>query len=297
MAEARISDGLRTPWVGRGALQVDLQDVRDPLDLGTELPVQLVATDSGQVIALRVEEGVLEVLAGRLDRERLAGTGTLVDLEEGFLAGRSEALLLLPLAFEEIEVADEPLQEPLILVAEGAQQHEQGQPALAGDAAAGGDVLGRLGFDVELDPLTAIGVDGAGEDGLGVAPGLENDARRTDQLADHHALGAVDDEGSFVRHDGEIPHEDGLLLDLTGAGVHEPRPDEDRGGIGHVLFLALLHRELRRWAQVGIGGVELELQAQRASEVLDGADVVERLGETLVQKPLERITLDSDQIG
>jgi len=46
----------------------------------------------------------------------------------------------------------------------------------------------------------------------------------------------------------------------------------------------------------GSVGVELQLQAQRAGEVLDRADVIERLGQTLVQKPLEGISLDGDQI-
>ena len=57
------------------------------------------------------------------------------------------------------------------------------EAALAGDAGAGGDVLARLGLDVELDPLTAVGVDGAGDDGLGVAAGLEDDAGAADELA------------------------------------------------------------------------------------------------------------------
>ena len=297
MAEARISDGLSTPWVGRGPLEVDLQDVGDPLDLRAELAVELVAADPGQVVALGVEEGVLEVLAGGLDRQGLAGTGPLVDLEQGLLAGGSQVLLLLPLALEEVEVAHEPLEEGLVLVAEGAQQHEQREPALAGHPAPGGDVLGRLGLDVELDPLAPVGVDGAGEDGLGVAAGLEDDARGADQLADHDPLGAVDDEGPLVGHHREVPHEDRLLLDLAGAGVHEPRPHEDRRGVGHVLFLALLHRELRWWAQVGIGRVELELEAQLAGEVLDRADVVERLGQAPVQEPLERVALDGDEVG
>ena len=74
-------------------------------------------------------------------------------------------------------MADEALEEGLVGVAEGAQQDEQAEAALAGDAAAGGDLLARLGLDVELDPLTAVGVDGAGDDGLGVAAGLEDHAR------------------------------------------------------------------------------------------------------------------------
>ena len=59
---------------------------------------------------------------------------------------------------------DEALEEAgsvLLVVAEGAQQHEDAQAALAGDAGAGGDVLAGLLLDVELDPLAAVGVDGA----------------------------------------------------------------------------------------------------------------------------------------
>ena len=297
MAEARISDGLEHPLVGLRALEVDAEEVGDALDLGTELAVELVAADPGEVVALGVEEGVLEVLAGGLDRQRLAGTGPLVDLEQGLLAGRSQALLLLPLALEEVEVADEALEEALVAVAEGAQQDEQREPALAGHPGAGGHVLGRLGLDVELDPLAPVGVDGAGEDRLGVAAGLEDDPRRANQLADDDPLGAVDDEGALVRHHREVPHEDGLLLDLARLRVHEPGPHEHRGGVGHVLFLALLHRELGRWAQVGIGRVELELEAQLTGEVLDGADVAERLGQAAVEEPLERVPLDGDQVG
>ena len=132
---------------------------------------------------------------------------------------------------------------------------------------------------------------------LASRPGWKMTPGRADQLADHDPLGAVDDEGALVGHDGEVPHEDRLLLDLARAGVHEPGAHEDRRGVGHVLLLALLHRELRRRAQVGVGRVELELEAQLAGEVLDRADVVERLRQAAVQEPLEGVPLDGDEIG
>src|ERR1035437_4585251 len=241
--------------------------------------------------------GVLEVLTSSLDRQRLTGAGPLVDLQQRFFTGGSEILLLFPLSFEEVEVPDETLEECLVFVAEGPQQHKQGKAAFAGDPTTGGDVFGRLGLDVELGPFTSIGMDGSREDCFGVPSRLEDDPGRTDQLADHYPLGAVDDEGALIGHHGEITHEDRLLLDLTGAGVHETRPDKDRCRVGHVLFLALLHREFRRWSQVGIGGIELQLEAQLTSKVLDRTDVVERLGQTLVQKPLERVALNGDQVG
>src|SRR3546814_3255082 len=68
-------------------------------------------------------------------------------------------------------------------------QKEDRQAALAGDAGAGGDVLAGLLLDVELDPLAAVGVDGAlhqlvlGEVTQAVAlTGLEDDAGRPHEL-------------------------------------------------------------------------------------------------------------------
>ena len=126
---------------------------------------------------------------------------------------------------------------------------------------------------------------------------LEDDARRTNQLRHDDALGAVDDERALVGHHREVTHEHRLLFDLTGVRVHEPRPHENRRGVGHVLFFALLHRELGRWAQIFVVGIELELELQRLAEVLDRRDVVKRLGDALFQEPLERITLNGNQVG
>src|SRR5581483_701101 len=105
-----------------------------------------------------------------------------------------QVALLLPLPGQEVEMADEPLEERLVLEAEGAQEDEDRQPALASHAGAGRDVLAGLGLDVELDPLAAVGVDGAGHDGLDVTTRLEDDAGAADELADDDPLGAVDDE-------------------------------------------------------------------------------------------------------
>ena len=72
--------------------------------------------------------------------------------------------LLVPLVLEEVEVGDEAIDEAggvLLVVAEGAQQGEDAEAALAGDAGAGGDVLAGLVLDVELEPLAAVRVHGA----------------------------------------------------------------------------------------------------------------------------------------
>ena len=61
---------------------------------------------------------------------------------------------------------DEPIEKArlvLLVVAEGGQG-EQRDAALAGDPGAGGDVLARLLLNIHLDPLTAVGMDRAGDE-------------------------------------------------------------------------------------------------------------------------------------
>src|SRR3546814_11974361 len=112
-------------------------------------------------------------------------------LTPAFPTPRSSELRL-PLALEEVEVPDEGIHEAwaaVFAVAQRADQKEDRQAALAGDAGAGGDVLAGLLLDVELDPLAAVGVDGAlhqlvlGEVTQAVAlTGLEDDAGRPHEL-------------------------------------------------------------------------------------------------------------------
>ena len=169
-------------------------------------------------------------------------------------------------------MADEGFEETgsvLLVEAEGPEHGEQRKAALAGDPDTGGRVLARLLLDVELDPLTPVGVDGAGDHLVlrqvtqpEPLAGLEDDAGRTNELRDHDTLGAVDHEGSVVGHHGEIAHEDRLFLDLAGRGVDEPGPNEDRGRVRHVLFFALLDGELGVRLQILVMRIELQLELQ-----------------------------------
>ncbi len=111
--------------VGSRTLEVDVEQLTDALDLRTELALELVTADPGQVVALRVEEGVLEVAARCLRRERLSRARPLVDLEQRLLTGRSEVSFMLPLTLEEVEVPYEAGQEAFVLVTERPQQDEQ----------------------------------------------------------------------------------------------------------------------------------------------------------------------------
>jgi hypothetical protein len=83
---------------------------------------------------------------------------------------------------------------------------------------------------------------------------VEEDAGRTVHLRDDDPLGAVDDEGALVGHEGDVAHVDVLLLDvLDGAGAgflvgfedDQAQLDLQRRGVGHVALDALLDVVLR----------------------------------------------------
>jgi hypothetical protein len=120
-------------------------------------------------------------------------------------------------------------------------------------------------------------------------------ARRTDELRDDDALGAVDDERAPLRHPGEVAHEHRLLADLTGLAVDERDGDGQRAGVREVLLAALLDRR-DRLVEVKLAEVHREV----AGVVLDRRDVRDRLAQAAllrIGQPLERAPLDVDQVG
>ena len=229
-----------------------------------ELLVDLVAADLGQVVALVVEEQVLQQRLGRLARRRLARAQLAVDVQQRLVGGGDVVLLQ---RGEQGLGPREVLADAVLGPAERLEQHGDRLAALAVDAHADGRAL----VDVELEPraaarddLDAVDVDVGGL----VQRAVEVDARGTDELADDHPLGAVDDEGALAGHHREVTHEHRLRLDLAGGVVDELRGDEQRRRVGHVLVLALLDGRLDVLeARVGEG------QAHGAGEVLDRARV------------------------
>ena len=59
------------------------QDPGVEVDVQVEARVQLVAADPGQVVALGIEEELLEQGTGRVDRRRLTGALLLEELDQG----------------------------------------------------------------------------------------------------------------------------------------------------------------------------------------------------------------------
>ena len=275
----------------------------------TQLLVDLVAADLGQVVALAVEVEVVEQRLRGLAGGRLARAQLAVDVEERLVLRGGVVLLE-----REVDrlVRTELFTDLRVVPAERLEQHGDVLLALAVDA----DRDDVLLVDLELEPGTARRDDLGGEDvlvrGL-VDRALEVDAGRADELRHDDPLGAVDDEGALVGHQREVAHEDRLRLDLTGLVVHELGRDEQRRRVGEVAVLALFDRVLR-----GLEPVVAEAQRHGALEVLDRADLLEDLleaglvgdglagGGSLVdpspphlvaQQPVEALDLEVEQIG
>ena len=235
-----------------------------------ELLVDLVAAHPGQVVALLLEEQVLQQgLRGLLGR-RLARAQLAVDVQQRLVGAGGVVLLQRP--HHDLGEA-EALDDLLVGPAQRLEQHGDRLAALAVDAHTDGVAL----VDVELQPRAAAGdhLDAVQRLLGGLVDGLvEVHTRRADQLGHHDTLGAVDDEGALLGHHREVAHEDRLALDLTGVVVDELGRDEQRSRVRHVLVFALVDRGLDLVeARVG------ERQRHRAGEVLDRRQLGEHLFE------------------
>ena len=239
------------------------------VDVEVEARVELVAADPGQVVALRIEEELLEQRLGGVHRGRLARALLLEQLDQRALLGAGG----LGVGVDRVTDVDrvvEQLQDLLVGdEAHRAQQHGDRQLALAVDAGVDAALL----VDLELQPGAARRHQVGDEDLLLAVLGLHHvGARRADELGDDDALGAVDDERAAVGHPREIAHEDGLLADLAGLAVLERDGDVQRTRVGDVLLAALGDR-VRRLVELEIA----EDDGEVPRVVLDRGDVVDRL--------------------
>jgi hypothetical protein len=172
-----------------------------------------------------------------------------------------------------------------------------------------------VGVEVELDPRPAVWNDARREERLARREGLalvvvEEHAGRALQLADHHALGAVDDERALVGHQRQLAQIDllaALLADRLGLGFlvviehDEPERDLQRDREGHPAIVALLDRvlglaevvrvELEQRVIVVVGDRKHRLEDRLQSELLTpiGRSV-------LLQEGLVRSLLNLDQV-
>ena len=178
-----------------------------------------------------------------------------------------------------------------VVLAHGLEQERGGDLAVFVDT----DVEDVVQVRLILQPGAVIGDDRGAVDGQIGLVGLlvEIDARRTDDLGDDHALGAVDDERAAGCHEREVAHEDLLFLDLLGLLVAQANADLQRGGVGGVAGFALLLGVLG----LLVHGIIHERQFQIAGIVRNGGHSAKNLPEAFLQEPLVGVPLDLQQVG
>ncbi len=282
----------------RDELAHELQDVvvgqraRVDVHVQAETRVELVAAHAREVVALGVEEQLVEQRLGVVHARRLAGALLLEELDQRALFGARGLGVGLDRVADVERVLEQPQDLLVAGVAHRTQQHRDGQLALAVDAH---EDLALL-VDLQLQPRSTRGHQVRDEDLLLAVLGLHQvGAGGAHELRDDHALGAVDDERAALGHPREVAHEDRLLADLAGLAVDERNGHRQRAGIGQVLLAALVKR--------GDGLVEgelAELHREVAGVVLDRRDVVDRLAQAAglrVGQPRERAALNVDQVG
>jgi hypothetical protein len=267
------------------------QDPGVEVDVEVEAGVELVTADPGEVVALGVEEELLEQVFRRVDRGRLARALLFEQLDQGALFGLGR------LGVRRDRVADvdrvvEHVEELLVLdVSHRAQQDCDGKFPLAVDA----DEDFAFFVDFELEPGAARRHQVGDEDlFLRVLGRHYVSARGADELGDDDSLGAVDDERATVGHPREVAHEDRLLADLARLLVLEGDRRGQRPRVGHVLLAALLDR-VGRLLELELA--ENDLEVPRV--VLDRGYVVDGLPQATllrIRQFLERTTLDIDQV-
>ena len=254
-----------------------------------ELLVVLVAADHGQVIAARVEEEVVDEGLAGLDRGRLARAQLAVDLEHRLFIGlagvffeRDGHAVIIAEQLEDLGVG---------LEADGAHQLGDGDLAVFVDA----HPEHLIGVGLVFEPCAAVRDDGGRQQrevGLEVDLLAVVNAGGTDELGNHHALGAVDDERAGLGHEREVAHEDLLLLDLAGLLVVEAHAHLQGGGIRRVARLALEHVVLGRFVHLVVD----EAQLQVARVVRDRGDVGKDFAQTRIEEPLVGLLLKRQQV-
>ena len=270
---------------------------RDPL-AERELLVVLITSDCREIIALRVEEQIIEQQLCRLDERRLARTQLLVDLLERLIAERSMVLLRLSRHHVLLHRGDELwiLTEILLylLVRLDAERTDEDRHRdLAVLIYPDIEYIVRVGL--VLEPRAAVRDDGRRVDDLTrlVDRGFVIYSGGADDLGYDDALRTVDDEGAVVGHKREIAHEDRGLLDLAGGLVGQADRDSERSREIGVALLALLLGVLRG----RIDGIVDELDDKVARVVGDRRNVVKNFSEPFVEEPLIRLFLHLDEIG
>ncbi len=265
------------------ALRLEIDDVELD-DAGMQELVHVVRMD---LLPRLVDLLALAVL-GHEDRLRKDPSDELV-LDLAILADRH--------FHRRVEAGDDVLAG---LETEGPEKKRAKYPFLAVDL--GVDQFLLL-VDLELEPGPAVRDEARGVDPLLVG---EDDARRPVDLGNDDALGAVDDEGSAVRHERKVAHVDVFLANFTCLLEYEVDLRLQGHGVGKPLLFAF---EFREFDVVFVEDIARILEQHVSVRAFDGEGRLKDLFKPLpiyrlsvlqfdpLQKTLVRHQLYVDQVG
>ena len=225
--------------------------------VGGERAADQVVVGDGDALAAAVDQfahvarGDPLVLGG----DNLAVLADDVEAREFALQplGHEVKLRALGADVERVEL-EELFEDVLVGEADGLQQRGDRHLATAVDP----EEQEILGIELEVEPRAAVGNHAGREQQLAgrmrlAAVVFEEHARRTVELRDDHALGAVDDEGAVFGHERDFAHVDFLLLHFLDRVlgrflVHDDQADfgAQRGAVGEAALLAFDDVEGRR---------------------------------------------------
>ena len=255
-----------------------------------EFFVEFVAPHLHHVVAARVEEEVMQVLAHGVVRRHFAGAEPPVQLDEAVLLAAGGVLFdgRIDHAFVFAEdVADGGVGAE----AEGAQKHRGADLALTVDV----HPHHALRILFEFQPGAAVGDDGRFEHlpARLVLFRIVVRARGTDELRDDDALRAVDDEGTVFGHEREIAHEHFLVDDFFLDLVDEAHFHAQRQRIRCVAVAALLLVVFGRGAERMVEKIQLEV----IGVIGNGRKVLKDFADALFDERSVRFLLDLDKVG
>ncbi len=273
------------------------------------LAIELIAAHAAQIVTPGIKEHILHQRASVVDRRRITGAHLLIELQqrlvlffhriavqcsldivdidviidfaegiENALVARKIHLLAIPLLFRQ--------------ATNRAQKRRHRQLALAVDLHR--QQVFIAGFKLQprastWDQLRGKELAARG----GILIGGKVDAWRTHQLADDHALGAIYNEGTFLRHQREITHEDILLDDFACLFICQARLHGQRSRIRRIAVAALVFTIFRLAKRIRRHN-KFQLQIF-PGEIFNGRDFFKKLAQALSLEPFKRIQLNLNQ--
>ena len=226
---------------------------------------------------------------GAVHRGRLRGTKFFINLDKTFL--NVVSLILFNGGFNALVVAEEVKYLGVAAHSEGADKGGYGKLAVFVDAHIENVV--NIGFIFQ--PRASVGDNGGRIKlltGFVVIHFIVN-ARRTNELRNDNALGAVDYKGAARSHQRKITHKDVALFNFARRFIQQAGGHAQRGGIGRVSDLTFNYAVV---GAVNIEGIVDEVKHKVVLIIGDSRNILEYFLKTFLKEPAVGFLLHLNEI-